>query len=583
MTSDEPKSFWDAFNSRDDLKQFKNNALLLFALQLKFQIDDISLVGANSLTDGSDDKKADLVYIDSESGHVVIAQAYISEKSDKKEAPANKASDLNTAVSWLISRPIKDLPESIKTHANELRQSIKDNAISTIHIWYVHNLPESQNVKTELITVEHTAIGALKMAFPERNNIKIEALEVGTNTVEEWYHSLLTPILVSDQFIIPISGGFEIASADWNAYITSIPAKWLYEKYKQYGTKLFSANVRDYLGSRESDQNINYGMKNTAKDDPEHFWVYNNGITALVHKFEEIEEHDKFKISINGISIVNGAQTTGAIGSLETPPKESAMVQVRFIKCDPTHTETLHNVVKYNNTQNKLIAADFRSNEPVQTRLIEQFKNIKDVQYIPRRGGYEDVIRRRQNALSSITAGQALAALHGDPETAYHKKTKIWEDNEIYCKYFKEITTAKHIIFAFSLLKAVENKKSALNDKTNLTELEQRQLNFFRKRGSIFMLSSAIARSLETILSRTIPNIFSLEFKKNLSPYEASEKWQQIIEIASSFTDPLIEGLSDGFKTRKSVENAIKTFQSLIDSTKVANSKIFAEFANEVN
>lgn len=246
-------------------------------------------------------------------------------------------------------------------------------------------------------------------------------------------------------------------------------------------------------------------------------------------------------------------------------------------------TETLQNVVKYNNTQNKLTAPDFRSNDRVQMRLLNEFKKIPYVQYSPRRGGHEDVIKRRPNALLSITAGQALAAFHGDPEIAYHEKTKIWEDNESYCKYFNENTTAKHIVFAYSLLKAVNDKKLELLEKGTLTEIEHRQQDFFHLRGSTFMIASAIARSLEIILKKPIPNKFSLEFKANLSPKIASEKWRPIVEIASSFTSPLIAGLSDGFRTRKKVDEAIETFQSLIDSTKEANASIFDSFAGEVN
>ena len=64
--SDDVERFDKAFTSRDDLKKFGSDSLLLYALQLKFGIEDIILVASNSLTDGSDDKKADLVYIDSD-------------------------------------------------------------------------------------------------------------------------------------------------------------------------------------------------------------------------------------------------------------------------------------------------------------------------------------------------------------------------------------------------------------------------------------------------------------------------------------------------------------------------------------
>ena len=63
----------------------------------------------------------------------------------------------------------------------------------------------------------------------------------------------------------------------------------------------------------------------------------------------------------------------------------------------------------------------------------------------------QDIIKRKPNALSSILTGQFLAAFHGRPDIAYHKKTKIWEDDNLYMRYFNEHIGAKHIIFSYSL------------------------------------------------------------------------------------------------------------------------------------
>lgn len=581
-------SFWEAFDSRDDLKQFGVDALLLFALELTFGIEDIELIATTSLTEGSGDKKADLVYIDSEAHRAVIAQTYIASQTTgrsgrPKEAPANKASDLNTAVGWLLTRPMEELPTNLRPHAEELRQALQDKTINLLQFWYVHNLRESYNVHEELTTVTHTAKTAINSSYPDCTDIEIQALEIGVHTLEEWYESMSTPILVADEYTVPVTGGFKITSGDWNAYVTSIPAKWLYEQYKKHGTKLFSANVRDYLGSRQTDQNINNGIKKTAFSDPCHFWVYNNGITVLVHKFEEKVDDSGKKIYFKGISIVNGAQTAGAIGSLSTAPEEKAKVQVRFITC--TNPETVYNIVRYNNNQNKITAPDFRSNDIIQRRLASEFQNIPAVEYQPRRGGHEDRITRRPNVLPSIIAGQALAAFHNDPHIAYHKRTHMWEDDGLYNKYFNTLTTAKHIIFAYSLLKAVEKKKWSLLDKSrnnNLTQVEQDQLTFFRKRGSIFLMVAAIAKCLETIINKQIPNLFSLTFKHNLSPELAAEKWDPIVETVSPFTAPLAKGLADGFRNREAVENAVTEFRSYVAAMGLANRSIFAAFTKEV-
>ena len=48
------------FQARTDLiERYGNNALLLYALQLRFEITDIISVASDALTDGGDDKKCD--------------------------------------------------------------------------------------------------------------------------------------------------------------------------------------------------------------------------------------------------------------------------------------------------------------------------------------------------------------------------------------------------------------------------------------------------------------------------------------------------------------------------------------------
>lgn len=585
MTSDKGGNmatfrFLPAFKACRELKQFKEDALLLFALSLRFNIEDITTVGTNSLTE-DDDKKADLIYIDTDLQCAVIAQTFINKTRKRKTAKANKACDLNTAATWLLSRDINDLPVALRSHAEELRRVIQDGEIRTIYFWYVHNLTESKNVAQELKTVEHTAHAVLRRGFPQRQGLNIQSMEVGLNTIEDWYINSSVPILVSEKLKVPITGGYYIKNADWSAFVTAIPASWLYQQYHKYKTKLFSADIRDYLGTRNTDININKAIKETCSNDPKHFWVFNNGITALVHKFKPKGGKE---LEIQGFSIVNGAQTTGAVSLLTRTPSNNAMVQVRFITCG--NKKTIHNIVKYNNSQNKVEAPDYRSSDGIQTRLIDEFKRISSIEYSARRGGAEDLIRRKSDFLPSVTAGQALAALHNDPTVAYHQKTQLWISDALYSTYFNEQTSAKHIFFAYSLLRAIQAKKMYLLDKKSnnkLTQTEEEQLSFFRLRGSIFLFLAAISNSLETILGKPIPNFFALTFNKNFTLEQAIIQWDKIIEVTGAFSNSLINGFSNGgLKDKTKVNAALGDFRRYVESTRTANKNSFLEFSKLV-
>ena len=128
---------------------------MLYTFDLRFDIEDINFFASENIVENNDDKKCDLIYIDYESKSAIITQSYFA-KVIRKEAKANKASDLNTAAGWLLSSDITTVTISIKDSAVELRSAIKGNLIDTIEFWFLHNCHESKNVKNELEIVSKT-------------------------------------------------------------------------------------------------------------------------------------------------------------------------------------------------------------------------------------------------------------------------------------------------------------------------------------------------------------------------------------------------------------------------------------------
>lgn len=577
--------WYGAFSSfRNDLK-LTDDAIALFALQLKFSIEDIQTVASESLTGGGDDKKCDLLYLDTEQQVAVIAQAYISKKN-KNSAPANKAADLNTAISWLLSRNIDDLPEALRGRAVELREAIRSGMVKQVYIWYVHNLPQSKNVQTELKTVSHSARSALESGFALKD-IPIFAEEIGAKRITQLYDEAERTINVVDKISIVAQDAFEISGDKWQALMTTITGTWLYELYKKYNVNLFSANVRDYLGSRASDSNINNGIKQSAEKAPADFWVYNNGITALVNDYVVgVRTRSGIKIEITGISIVNGAQTTGSLGSMDNEPSSSISLPIRFVKTNDSNI--VERIVRYNNSQNKVQAADFRSTDSIQTRLRQEFERVPSVDYDGgRRGGASDAMKRRKNLLPSYTVGQALAAFHGDPVTAYDKKTDIWANEGVYLKYLKKKTRARHIILCFGLLDNISRKKIALLEKqkkdiASLTQQEQGQLIFLNKKGASYLLAFTISQSLETIIGRVITNRFDVKFKENVTADLSNRKWNPIVEIFLSLGAQLEGAFSRNRISNERLKPTVVAFGGIVQSLASGYKAVFDPFAVQI-
>jgi hypothetical protein len=134
------ESGWrNAFKVMKSNYSLTDDAIGVFAINLRFNLDDIQTIVTEAITGGGDDKKCDVVYVDKEREIAVVAQCYISQRH-RDAAPSSKAADLNTALAWLLSANLDELPDVLKGRADELRSAIHAGEVKQLFIWYVHNL-----------------------------------------------------------------------------------------------------------------------------------------------------------------------------------------------------------------------------------------------------------------------------------------------------------------------------------------------------------------------------------------------------------------------------------------------------------
>lgn len=204
-----------------------------------------------------------------------------------------------------------------------------------------------------------------------------------------------------------------------------------------------------------------------------------------------------------------------------------------------------------------------------------------------RRGGSEDKIKRPTNLIPSDTAAQALTAFHGNPTLAYNSKASIWENDTHYAKTFCDSTHAEHIVFVFSLHKALGDFKIELLRKqkagTQLTEQESQSANFLRYRGSAFLLTAAVGQTMELLIGRPIASPFLLRFKGKPTFEETKGLWRPVLEASLAFRKSLESPLMNGLKRKEEVEKALNEFRSLIEATRIANAKMYRTFADSVD
>lgn len=215
--------------------------------------------------------------------------------------------------------------------------------------------------------------------------------------------------------------------------VTSIKANAVEDLLRQHKDSLFAYNIRTYLGEK----GINKEIVATAHEEPENFFYYNNGISAVCTELNV----KKNELIAKKFQIINGAQTVGALKAIEDSPDLEILMRITETQSVGTEKGINEKIIRYNNTQNKITLSDFRSNDKIQLHLMNRFKvdsyNILGkINYIRKRG---DKLQRKgtHNLKLEDLAKIRYAFLH-DPCTPISKAKDLWKvgENGLYKKSF---------------------------------------------------------------------------------------------------------------------------------------------------
>lgn len=503
----------------------EGNAHLVWAMAMYLEEPDVESLASEALTDGPDDKKIDFIYLDRDGKRILFAQGFYG-GGVKDSAPANKASDLNTAAAWLISGDVNKVPLQLKPVFEECRIAIADGDIEVIELIYVHNFPESVNVAKELQTASQHLQKALGDA-----SITVASRELGSSAIEYLFATQESHIQVKDEILCPAKAEFSESGPNWEACVMSVPGIWLHSLYHKYGDALFSANYRGFLGITRR-KRINTGIRQSAETKPKDFWVFNNGVTLLTLGRKAGKDDTK----ITGISIINGAQTTGSIGSVDLSKNDLKDVRVlcRVIQC--TDPETINEIVKYNNTQNEITTWDQYSKDPDQNRIADEFAQLGHA-YVRKRG-----FRAKGDQIGIEEVAQPLLAFHGRYQDASRGKNQIFDRKPLYQNAF-EGKKARHILFVHTLSRAIDERRIELKMKSiqkKIISMEEEQLALLRNLRFKQFFIAVIARTLEPILGQKI-DLQAVGFLPDAAHIKANSllalvaRWTPIVEAELAF------------------------------------------------
>lgn len=214
------------------------------------------------------------------------------------------------------------------------------------------------------------------------------------------------------------------------AYYGQVSASDVARWWKDHYPRLFSPNIRMFLGETD----VNESLLETLQSAPEHFWYFNNGVTALCASIRKKPiggtTRDTGVFECQDLRIVNGAQTAGAIASAAEGHADSvarARVPIRIIALEQCPEAFDREITRSNNTQNRIERRDFVALDPEHERLRNELL-LESIHYVYKSG---DSVTATDKGFDLVEATVARACAGSDVALAVQAKreiSKLWED-----------------------------------------------------------------------------------------------------------------------------------------------------------
>lgn len=208
---------------------------------------------------------------------------------------------------------------------------------------------------------------------------------------------------------------------------------------------LFGSNLRESLITKKSKPYLS--MSKTILECPENFWYYNNGITIIA---KDIVQKSDDEIELKSFSIVNGAQTTSALGlflkeakknheteNIDNLKKVYILTRILKIPDDKMRQE----IAIFNNSQTPITTRDMVANRPEQKHLYEWLidDTYPSIYVEIRRGSklpatFNKGITHRKTTNEEL-AQLVYAAFFQKPFTAKDKKSALFNNDYTQTEY----------------------------------------------------------------------------------------------------------------------------------------------------
>lgn len=238
----------------------------------------------------------------------------------------------------------------------------------------------------------------------------------------------------------------------------------------QLRKNLFEANVRDYQGSNQVNEDMHQSLMGGG---PEDFWWLNNGVTVVASR---AVQGGKI-LTVEDPQIVNGQQTSTEIfnyfqGANTEADERCLMVRV-IVANDAASRDR---IIKATNNQTSIPAASLRATEKIH-RDIEEFLAPFSIYYDRRKNSQKQQGRPTDKIISIGLLAQAMMSIVLQrPDDARARPSSLIKKDEDYNRIFDPKFPIQIYLIAATIVKVAH---ASLRARENLAPKDRNNLLFY--------------------------------------------------------------------------------------------------------
>lgn len=526
-----------------------SRSLAAYSLVGLCEVEDVTAAAA--LTDGSDDGGIDALYFDRARTRLMLVQS----KFKRTGTAPSQEETLKTinGINALRSRRFDEFNARFQQRLDEIEEALDTPGIvlEVVLVFLGENLGQHVTNDLNALQAELNRLAPLMSWHAD-----------GLSRINEWLIAEQAPVIVTAELTLE---NWACTPVPRKAVYGQISAAALAQLVEAHGKALFERNIRHYLGS----VGVNTAIEETVRRRPGDFFYLNNGLTAVADSITpSAGTPERCNFRLTNVSIVNGAQTVGAVATaaLAGAIAPDAKVLITIIEIAQYPDDIGLQITRARNYQNVVRGVDFAALDPNQERLRQELAAV-GITYHYRPSA--EARARRDDAFTLEEAAVALACLSfpvlSSDQVQHHRRRadnavdcvvtakkeigRLWEQNgSVYSHLFAATLSGLRMSRFVRIYRFIDRILAA----TERSEVEYQRRMFFRH-GRYFIMAF-VAHRLPDILTRAELDLS--EADRTL----LSQRTNEISELIYAATTPL-----QGFRGYLSI------FRNLTDSQPLAD------------